>query len=368
MQKKFALLLSLAVMAGSVMACGNDDNNNNENNSCTQNVCDGSVLNICSGGKFVAPYTCQFGCSNGACVAEPGLNCSEGSMQCSLTNVPQKCVGNTWVDQTPCVSGQTCSNGACINGSTPSVCIAGTAQCANDKLAQVCIGNTWVDMNCPDLTECANGTCVPVQVPPDPPVCNDGAKQCSTAGVPQLCSQNVWFDQKPCDAGESCTNGECVAIPACNDGDKSCSSNGTPLLCVDGSLIEQAACANGLICNAATGECDDPGTIVCSEGAKQCSESGVPQTCIKNAWVDGTACVGTETCENGVCKGGSIPTDCGDDETDVNGVCVPNDMLNAADDSICEDAWKEVEFCDNNGNAVYCATDSEDKVRLAREV
>lgn len=160
-----------------------------------------------------------------------------------------------------------------------------------------------------------------------------------------------------CDDGDSCTvdtcdSGICNNVPlcasnaACNDGN-TCTSD----VCVNG------CCMNTPLCMAAS-DCDDqdPSTTdVCLNGC--CANRRSDDLCEGMSCDDADPCNGAETCVAGRCVPGTPPncadgdpctTDscdsatgcahdpvvCGDEESCVNGVCVPFDPCFAV---LCDD-------------------------------
>ena len=72
---------------------------------------------------LVLTYSCDCGegkCWNTetkTCVNDSGVPvavCSEGTLRCKNTGIPQKCVSNQWVDQGACLASQQCRDGVCV--------------------------------------------------------------------------------------------------------------------------------------------------------------------------------------------------------------------------------------------------------------
>jgi len=182
-------------------------------------VCDkGETIENCPGDCAVV---CTLACPQGQelvppCSCKPISNyCSvNNSKQCSLVGIPQLCIGNRWVDQTACISPQTCSDGACITGDP--YCVPGQKKCTSDQTGyQICnsSGNDWslaVDCSAGEKCQAINGGagCAVISN-----YCaTNNSKQCSINGVPQTCIDHTWTNQSICTGGKTCAGGECVTM------------------------------------------------------------------------------------------------------------------------------------------------------------
>jgi hypothetical protein len=143
---------------------------------------------------------------------------------CTTAQVPPKSGASTPTASgsvcgacTPCPAGEVCTNGTCVN--PPPQCPAGTTECDVNGVSQGCF-NLSSDpghcgsctVACPTGNSCTNGACVS-----PPPQCPAGTTECDLNGASQGCF-NLSSDPGhcgsctvACPAGDSCTNGGCVA-------------------------------------------------------------------------------------------------------------------------------------------------------------
>lgn len=219
---------------------------------CTvDDTCDGS--GVCVGGPAntcgMTPETCQ------------EITCDEATDTCGMGDLPN---GTACTSTDLCLQGATCVAGACTGGvpndcffaPVPSECFVAVCDPA-DGMCKPQVGNeggACVDPNdlCTDNKTCAAGTC--------------------QGGSPKDCSQLT----QGCVNGEcDITTGLCAAVPVPAGG--SCQA-----------AVDQ--------CNA--GVCDMNGN---------CQPSPVADGTPCN---DGQICTATDTCQSGVCTGGSPITQC----------------------------------------------------------
>ena len=310
--------------------------------------------------EWGAPSECADGetCSGGLCAALCKNECTEdGAETCEANGV--KACGNydedeclEWGTVTPCVEGQTCSNGKC-------------------------------DTLCTD--ECDE----------------DAVTQCSGAGV-ETCGNHdedsclEWGTVVACPAGETCSSGACTPAEdctnECDSADNTCDGNsviecgdfdddvclelGTPVFCGLGQVCEAGACkqvTGQLGCkavNACIVDCQDDGE--CAQECVQkgsaggqtafialqecfvdtgCVGSGNPTACaLFYCNVQYTACFlptdGTLTCaEVEGCVG-----DCPDDSQECNEACLEDGMPSAQSDYLTLFACLSI-FCPDGDDA-----------------
>lgn len=113
----------------------------------------------CKAGSCTLPSTVV--CANVCDVSVGGCTgvCKPDAVQCSQTNVPQKCTASgAWKDQTPCASGYTCTAGSCQCESPKAVCNQACIDVSSDPkncgtCGHDCLGGS-----------CTEGKCQPVAV------------------------------------------------------------------------------------------------------------------------------------------------------------------------------------------------------------
>jgi hypothetical protein len=254
--------------------------------------------------------------------------CTAKAVQCSATsNAVEACVKGSngctdWSAKTPCSSSEVCSGGACVSQCT-NQCTVGAKQCG-----ALGAGVTTCEMKpsgCTDWSApvacdagktCSGGQCSASCTNQ----CTVGAKQCSGTGngvatcqlMPNGCTD--WDTAAPCAGGTTCSGGACVAQCSnqCTAGTKQCAgvSNGVsscvvkPSGCTDWDT--PLACGGGTTCSG--GACVTQCTNQCTLGASQCVANGV-STCVVGTggcttWNTPAACAGGLTCAGGVCQGG----------------------------------------------------------------
>lgn len=168
-----------------------------------------------------------------------------------------------------CVSAGECDDG---NVCTTDTCVSGFCQHANNT-ATCSDGN-----NCTLNDACSGGSCVPGA----PPNCSGSGNQCNTA------SCNPAGPLGNCNTLTPVTNGT-----PCNDG----------AFCTDGDACFSGSCQPGGArdCSSAANQCN---VGVCNETSDLC----VPQPANQGqSCSDGNNCTLGETCNSGVCTGGTPP-------------------------------------------------------------
>ena len=201
------------------------------------------------------------------------------------------------------------------NSCTSEVCNAGVPGHPNKSDGTSCDdGNA-----CTQSDSCQSGTCTglnPVVCPtPDP---------CHTAGACNpttgQCSNPAKTDGTTCSDGDACTTGDSCQAGTC--------TGGNPVICTASD-----ACHVAGTCDSQTGVCSNP---IANDGTL-CD--------------DGDACTQIDTCEAGVCTGGSPVTCTPSDSCHVAGTCDSGTGLcsnpAASDGTTCDDgnACTQVDTC-----------------------
>jgi hypothetical protein len=193
-----------------------------------------------------------------------------------------------------------------------------------------------VSGNCCDATECDDGD-----------VCTTDtceSNQCAHTAVPNCC-----HDATDCPAStDQCKVATCTANrcgfgnkadgTACDDGDA----------CTQTDTCQAGACTGGnpVVCTASdqchvAGTCD-PATGTCSNPAKT---DGTPCE-------DGLFCTTGDTCQAGVCTGGTSPCNAAQCLTcdEANNQCVNTCPVGTQ----CDGSGNCVNICTNRSRSVYC--------------
>jgi len=326
-------------------ACGSGDPKVCVGTACQTGYCDENS-NTCEFIDFDDGDSCDDGlfctvgefCQNGACSFGSARNCGEFTDVCNLGECSEEndeCFanpvtkeGNVCDDGSICTSGDECVDGACVGGPAvdcshlDSECSAGACDSVTGDCfllpinnGQACDDGTFCQVD----TTCNNGTCGGGQ-PYDcssvaeecvSGVCNENFARCDAVPIANggACDDGVF-----CTVGETCTNGLC--------------SEGTPRDC--SSLDDQ--------CNV--GYCD----LV--------SDSCMKNTDDKQGYIceDGKYCTLGDTCNAGVCVGGSV-RDC----ASFTNQCAVGECDLLADTCFSNPIPKEGEVCDDG---LFCVEDT----------
>jgi hypothetical protein len=274
-------------------------------------VCD-SATGLCSNPDAPAGTACSDGnlctqtdtCQQGVCVGTNPVLCTPQGA-CGLVGVcnpvlgvcsnPKAADGTACSDGNACTQADTCQAGFCV-GASAVVCapsdqchVAGscnfsTGQCSNPNATN---GTPCNDGNaCTQVDTCQSGICLGTS-----PILCPASDQCHSVGTCDPASGAC--SNPPRADGTSCTDGSaCTSLDTCQSG--VCQS-GTPKVCIPSDQCHLAG-----TCDATTGLCSNPNT-----------PSGT-------ACNDGNACTQLDTCQSGVCTGGSAV------------VCAPSDQCHAA--------------------------------------
>ncbi len=328
---------------------------------CTNNEkkCDEKgIPMLCINNAWTAQNACESGktCNNGECVGGGGqedTKCQNDDKKCDEKGVPMLCVNNAWTAQNACETGKICKDGECKDASDADKCEGNAKKCSESGIPVHCINNLWTVQNaCENGKTCKDGDCVGGG---EDTKCENDEKKCDEKGVPMLCVNNVWTAQAACENGKTCNDGDCVGggeANKCKNDEKKCDEKGIPMLCVNNVWTAQAACEDGKTCNE--GDCVGGGEAdKCKNDEKKCDEKGVPMLCVNNTWTAQKACESGKACKDGDCIGGSS-SKCANGTTELNGICVNNEMNAAKANTECKKEWYDLEFCDAQKNAVGC--------------
>jgi RHS repeat-associated protein len=227
--------------------------------------------------------------------------------------------------------------------------------------AQTCTAQSCDDSNPCTVDTCnANGTCTHAPAAPgtscsDGNACNgaetcDGAGACK-AGTPITCTaQDQCHVAGTCDPGTgACTNPAAANGTSCNDGDA----------CTLTDTCQAGVCKGTAITCTAQDQCHAAGT--CDKTTGLCSN---PAKADGTSCNDGNACTLTDTCQAGLCQGGNSVTCVASDQCHGPGMCDPTTGLCSnpavADGTACNDgnACTQTDSCQaglcQGGSPVTC--------------
>ncbi len=305
-------------------------------NECTpgSKSCDGNTLMTCGDydgdgcAEWGDPDPCPDQCQVDRCVTTCEDACSDGARRCAGDGF-QVCSDTDndgcteWGQTQSCGPSKTCTgDGQCVDACVDQ-CAAGQTRCADDASQyQECVCPPddccdWGDpIDCPAGDSCSNGQCV---------ACSDdctpaGARRCSGATAYEVCGDvdddpcNEWSQPTECPQGEECVGGICSQ--PCED---ECPGNGARTCTQDQRAFQTCgdydadaclewgdakACAETEIC--IEGVCQFECVDECAAGEKRCLGNGY-QTCGDH--------------DADPCSEWSAVTECKHDETCSNGVC-----------------------------------------------
>jgi uncharacterized repeat protein (TIGR01451 family) len=263
--------------------------NCNDSNVCTADTC--NPVTGCTNAPVLNGTACDDGdecngdetCQAGVCSGAPPVNCDDGNPCTTDTcDAVLGCQNIPVSNGSPCLDGNLCNGAESCQAGT---CTAGTA------------------LNCNDTNVCTNDSCDPASGCVNTPVVN---------GLPCL-------DGNVCNGSESCQAGACTPGTAlnCNDSNICTTDTCDPISgCGNAAVLNGTTCSDGDVCNG--GELCQAG--VCTPGTPlSCNDSNVCTTdtcaplfgCQNAPVLNGTLCLdtnvcnGTETCQGGVCAGGT---------------------------------------------------------------
>ncbi len=322
-------------------------------------------------------------CQAGACTGSNPVICN-ASDQCHVAGVcnmgtgacsnPTKADGAACNDANACTQSDTCQAGACTGANPVScpapdqchnagVCNTMTGACSNPAKMD---GTGCSDGNaCTQTDTCQTGTCTggnPVTCTAldqchDPGICAPATGVCSN---PNKSNGSACSDGNSCTQTDTCQTGTCTggnpvtctALDQCHDPGTCAPATG---VCSNPVKADGAACNDGNACSQSdtcqAGVCAGSNPVVCP-APDQCHTLGVCNTatgvCSNPAKVNGTACDDTnactqsDTCQVGVCTGGSPVLCSALDQCHAPGTCAPATGVcsnpNKADGAACNDA------------------------------
>lgn len=320
-------------------------------------------------------------CSSDEC--RPADECVDGcmadSLRCSLEGV-ETC-GNydgdacsEWSAVVPCAAAEICSNGRCALSCANECGQEGLRQCDGNDF-QICGRHDADDClewglatPCDADQTCSNGNCREACINE----CADGTVQCGGEGV-QTCGNfdgdecMEWSEAVPCDQNESCSGGQCSEqcqneCGAANA--RQCSANGFQVCgntdgdaCLEWGDLQ--GCPAGQVC--ANGECAQRCVNECADGSAQCAGNGA-QTCGNfdaddcAEWSAVSPCAAGQSCSNGLCA-----ATCADECVLGANRCAMNGLQGCGnfDDDACNDWGRGApcpgdQLCSNNACADSC--------------
>lgn len=303
--------------------------------TCTDqkdNDCDGAVDDFdtgCISCKTDANCDDKNPCTNDSCL--PSGNCEN----LAVAN------GQDCDDNDACTQSDSCQAGKCV-GSDPitctalddchtiGICDAKTGNCSNPPKTD---GISCDDANaCTQSDSCQAGVCTGA----NPVICT-ALDSCHAIGVCDkqtgICSNPAAADGTSCDDGNACTQTDSCQTGVC--------SGSNPVVC---TALDQ--CHRVGICDTNTGVCDNP---------LKADGSGCE---------DGNFCTLTDTCQAGVCVGGSAKVCTSTNSCQNGGTCEPSTGLcsgtNKPNGTSCDDgdACTQSDSCQNGTctgtNPVVC--------------
>lgn len=332
-----------------VESCVNASQCPDDNNPCTTAVCSAGVCShvfntaTCDDGN---PCTLNDVCSLGVCVSGTARICNDNNPcttdaclptgGCSYTPVAN---GTACNDNTACTSGDSCQSGVCTgtavtcpddaNVCTTAAChpVTGCYQAANTApcddgnactLNDVCAGGLC---SAGTLKDCSDGN------PCTNDLCSASTGACSYAFNTASCNDN-----NPCTTGDVCSSGVCrgTGTVNCDDGNPCTTDSCQPGVgCVHTSVTNGTACNDNSVCTTGdscqSGVCIGGSTISCPDDGNVCTiaachpATGCYQTNNSASCNDGNACTLNDACSGGVCSG--TAKNCSDSNPCTNDLC-----------------------------------------------
>ena len=296
-------------------AC-NDNNALSLNDTCTNGICQGTVL--CENKVCTPPSPCLMApdaaCSplTGQCTFLPvqDLTVCEVDKKClaGVCTADTQCSGTSCFPSSQCTFSGPCSDmGGCTE--TPKAqdtpCDDGVPETVGDHCsAGVCIGTKKCTTPCPAPSAChfpttcdLAGLCLYNARPDDTPCDDNDPNTPSSACVSGTCVGSVLCNGILCSVTDpclvaACSLGVCKHVVqtdgvACDDGNNQTFTD----QCVAGTCVGTPRCQN-MNCDVPVDTCHGPG--VCDILTGFCSAPALQ---------DGTVCGTEKTCKNGVCVG-----------------------------------------------------------------
>ena len=331
---------------GNPVVCSNPCKTcNSSSGACTNNASDGTACDDWD--ECYGPDQCWAGNCYGQyeteCYASDQCHnagvCDSATGMCSN---PAKANGSSCTDNNGCTTTDTCQGGACSPGPA-YVCPAAevcheTGVCSNNNGSPSCtyahkaVGTSCNDSDaCTENTQCnASGVCTGgTQVN-----CDDG-NGCTEDSCDHVlgCLHNESPDTTSCNDNKSCTVGDhcdgagtCVGTVSCDD------SN---LCTADGCNAGGSCYHNSVVTCTAQDDCHEVG--VCQPGTGTCTN---PVSTNGKGCDDHANCTHPDSCQNGACVG--TPVVCpAENECHEVGTCNPTDgtcsHVHKANGSYCSD-------------------------------
>lgn len=212
---------------------------------------DGTTVEMCGAGGWVAQQSCPVRCELGYCISD----CAPGQRRCSAgatTDVDECTAGGEWATQACPAQSHCVGNGTCAADELG--CAAGQVRCSAGTPSgyETCSGTgVWVPALCASGQACQGGACVPT---PQAEGCGAGERRCA-AGMPsvyQRCTvDGIWLDGN-CPQGEICAaGGQCAPGGAgCAPGSRRCdpARGDSAQVCAAGGAWGSVACPQGEVC------------------------------------------------------------------------------------------------------------------------
>lgn len=377
-----------------------------DENPCTNDACDPEtgtcVFPVRSDGSFcgdpAAPCDGSV-CTSGECMTRTrpnGYPCNDDANPCDASECEDgECLflpgpdGTPCDDENPCTENDACTQGSCAGAAKPcddgddctvDTCAADTGECGHTSAED--------DTPCDDDDPCTVGdSCLGGECQPGPdPLCQD-TNTCTTDicnPVTGACSFPA-VSGDPCDDSNACTTVDtCVqgvcrgSVPVDCDDDNACTTdscvpenghcrhvdviNGSP--CDAPNLCYLGACTSGECVNQTPVTCEDDDVCTLNQCNEESGECEFPAAPDGTGCDDGNLCTADDTCQGGVCTGGTETTcddldvctvdrcepttgDCVFEPTAGGEIC--DDMEPCSIDDACQDG-----MCVGLWNAPFC--------------
>ena len=369
-----------------MIGCSHDPNTNpcDDSNPCTTK--DTCKLGTCAGGP---QPDCDDGnpCTDDLCIAQSGCIHSANAQSCDDNN---ECTTDDHCQDGVCLSHQSvpCDDG---NPCTKDICLPDGGCTAEPTVAPCSDGNP-----CTVNDACEDGLCIPGQEV----ICDDG-NDCTTDSCQDgLCvfdpQDGACDDGNPCTPTDVCALGHCkgTGTPDCDD-ENLCTTDFCDPASACVYVLNNLPCNDDDVCTTAdvcsNGQCTGSSPLVCDDGnictqddcdqAKGCTFSPI----IDLPCTDGNVCTTGDICNGGACVTNgfldceddnpctqdscdpdagcvNLPTAgsctdndvCTEDDSCLNGQCIPGPAVNCDDGNICTD-----DSCEPQTGCAYSIQDGD---------
>ncbi len=194
------------------------------------------------------------------------------------------------------------------SGSEDESCWPGTKRCDGYSTYSICNAEkSWGEsVNCQAGEKCSEGECVTVSDDGDSDAdspCSVGDLKCVGELISQCDENGEWLEPGTCPSGKVCYGDACVDTSICQaDVQKRCASDHSLQTCNsegDGWL-DPVECAEDEVCLD-----NDCQSVDCEPGDTACNSEGKVVTCnlAGNSWEDPQECDGSKICSEGRCIG-----------------------------------------------------------------